>query len=76
MASSNMTDQQTASQIISAVGGNVVGRQREIELVVAALVAGRHMLLEGPPGTGKSTLLRAVAQSLSVGATPSSHLHD
>ena len=43
VASSNMTDQQTASQIISAVGGNVVGRQREIELVVAALVAGRHM---------------------------------
>jgi MoxR-like ATPase len=38
----------------------LVGRQRELELVLSAVAAGRDIVLEGPPGTSKTTMLTAI----------------
>jgi len=42
------------------IAAQVVGRERELELVLAAVAAGRDILLEGAPGTSKTTMLKAI----------------
>ena len=42
------------------VRAHLVGRERELDLVLAAVSAGRDIVLEGPPGTSKSTLAHAI----------------
>lgn len=42
------------------IASHIVGRERELRLTLAAVAAGRDIVLEGPPGTSKSTLLRAI----------------
>jgi MoxR-like ATPase len=47
-------------EIRDRVARHLVGRERELELVLSAVGAGRDIVLEGPPGTSKTTLLRAI----------------
>ncbi len=45
---------------MARVAARVVGREHELELVLAAVAAGRDILLEGAPGTSKTTMLKAI----------------
>ena len=50
----------------SAIGQAMVGQDAVVEQVLVALVASGHVLIEGVPGLGKTLLVRALAQALSL----------
>jgi MoxR-like ATPase len=53
-------EQVKLAETYDRVAARLVGRERELTLALAAVAAGRDLILEGPPGTSKSTLLRAI----------------
>ena len=55
------------ARLRAAVGLGLVGQTTVIEQVVVALAACGHVLIEGVPGLGKTLLVRALAQALSLG---------
>ncbi len=50
--------------VIAPLKHRFVGREEVVDLIALALVAGEHLFLYGPPGTAKSALIRAFAQSV------------
>jgi MoxR-like ATPase len=50
----------------SEIGKVIVGQQSVVDGVLVCLVAGGHVLLEGVPGLGKTTLLRTLGRTLGL----------
>lgn len=52
------------NKLISAVKAQVLGRDDVIELAIIALIADGHVLLEDFPGSGKTTLAKALGEAI------------
>ncbi len=54
----------TIEGIVDNIETVIVGKRQPVELVVCSLIAGGHVLLEDLPGTGKTSLVSALAKSI------------
>ena len=55
-----------SEKLISNVNKVIVGKDKQIELLLVSLLVGGHVLLEDVPGTGKTKTAKALAQSLDL----------
>ncbi len=58
--------QALAQTIRTEVAKAVVGQDTSVELMLVALFAGGHILLEGPPGTAKTLLAHSFARAVGL----------
>src|SRR5947207_9345157 len=56
--------QAIAQRLIANIEQVVLGKHDEIALILSALASGGHVLLEDVPGTAKTILARAIAQTI------------
>ncbi len=54
------------NRVVSGIGQVILGKERQIRLALACLLARGHLLIEDMPGVGKTTLAHVLAQSLGL----------
>lgn len=58
--------QNTLQDILAACGGVILGKERQIRMALACILARGHLLIEDLPGMGKTTLAHTLAQVLGL----------
>jgi len=56
----------TIDQVVRQAGQIILGKERQIRLALACLLARGHLLIEDLPGVGKTTLTHALARTLGL----------
>jgi MoxR-like ATPase len=59
--------QELAASVRAEVAKAVVGQEETVELMLVALFARGHILLEGPPGTAKTLIAHSFARAVGLG---------
>lgn len=65
MSHHETVDAQAVARLAQGVAAGLVGHERLAQRLVIALLAGGHVLLEGPPGIAKTRAVKRLAQHLS-----------
>lgn len=56
-----------AGRITDNIAKVIIGKKSVLEMTVAALIAGSHVLLDDVPGTGKTVMAKSLAKSVDCG---------